>query len=592
MKSAGFGRGLAALARIGCVAALCGTTAPTAFAQGLPDVPRERTLVTQGWDFHNAVPSVDNFNPYAGVLLHQRNSLHYTVNEALFYTNHMSNEQIPWLAESLSYNDDFTELTIRLRDGVTWSDGEAFDADDVVYTFEMLKAAAPDLLFSTVIAEWVDTVEAVDPLTVHLRLTKPGPRWAADFLATGQAGRFVVVPQHIWEGQEPGEFSNLDLEQGWPVGTGPYRLVGASASAVTFDLRDSWWAVDAGLVDAMPQVERIVYVPATAEAMPQLFASNQIDMGRSIQAGAYDAIRFQNPNLISWNAEGPVWGAPDGCTYAVRFNTQEEPFDDPDLRRAVSHVFDRDQIVSIAYEESMPTAVLPFSTYEGMNAYAAEIGEAVDLEAMDGRDLEQVAAIMEGAGYGRGADGTWAAADGSPLEMEMIVAAGDPIGPILTEQMTSAGFDVVLSVQQNNARTDAFMAGTYQMDVGPHCGSLYDPWQTLEHFHSKYAAAPGERSANPRAVTRYANPELDALLDRMEAMQPSPDDPEYMDLVTAAVEIYARDVPQVVLAEELHTLVFNTTYWEGWPTAEDPYIAPYIPWEGFARVIHSLRPRT
>jgi peptide/nickel transport system substrate-binding protein len=51
------------------------------------------------------------------------------------------------------------------------------------------------------------------------------------------------------------------------------------------------------------------------------------------------------------------------------------------------------------------------------------------------------------------------------------------------------------------------------MSVFPHCGSLYDPWQTLEHFHSKYAAEGRRGVKNLRAPTRYANPELDALLD-------------------------------------------------------------------------------
>ena len=75
-------------------AAVLALAAGTAAAQSVPDVPRNRTLITQGWDFYNQVPATTNFNPYAGGLLHQRNSLHYTVYEQLFYTNHVANEII------------------------------------------------------------------------------------------------------------------------------------------------------------------------------------------------------------------------------------------------------------------------------------------------------------------------------------------------------------------------------------------------------------------------------------------------------------------------------------------------------------------
>lgn len=561
-----------------------------ATAQSAPEVPRSRTLISQGWDFYNQVPSVDNFNPYAGVLLHQRNSLHYTVNEVLFYTNHNTNETTGWQAESYSYNDDFTEVTLKLRAGVKWSDGEPFTADDVAFTFDMLKGAAPDLLFSSQIAEWVASATVVDPLTVVIKLNKPGPRWVKDFLATGQSTRFVTVPKHIWEGQDPKTFANFDLAKGWPVGTGPYKLVKADASSLFYDRRDNWWAVDAGLVEAMPQVERVVYVPATAEAMPQLFATNQIDMGRSIQAGQFEAIKAQNPALVAWNEQGPVWGGPDGCTYAIRFNTQVAPFDNAALRHAVNAAMDRDQIVNLAYEGSMLKATLPFSSYPGMKNYVDELQAVPGVADIDAHSPELVEKYMTEAGFTKGANGKWANADGTPLQVELSAAQGDPSGPVLSQQLQAAGFDALLNVQQGTALNEAMAAGNYQMNMGPHCGSLYDPWQTLEHFHSKYAAAAGEVSKNLRAVTRYSNPDLDAILDQLEQMQPSPEDAAYVDLVKQATEIFARDLPEIPLVEETQTLVYNTTYWTGWPSAKNPYMASFIPWEGFARVVQSLQP--
>ena len=77
----------------------------------------------------------------------------------------------------------------------------------------------------------------------------------------------------------------------------------------------------------------------------------------------------------------------------------------------------------------------------------------------------------------------------------------------------------------------------------------------------------------------------------MEARQPSPTDPAYMALVKQATAIVLRDTPQVSLTEEMHTLTFNTTHWTGWPSAADPYVAPFPAWDGFALVIHRLKPR-
>ena len=582
-------RNLAATGLILCSALLAGTH--SAAAQDVKEVPRNRTLISQGWDFYNAVPSVDNFSPYAGALLHERNSMHYTIYESLIYTNHNTNEQIPWLAEGYTYNDDFTEVTIKLRDGVKWSDGETFDADDVAFTFQMLKAAAPEMLFSSAIEEWVESATVVDPLTVLVKLKKPGPRWAADFLASGQANRLVIVPKHIWEGKDPKTFGNFDLPKGWPVGTGPFKLVRSDASALIYDRRDSWWAVDAGVAKAMPKVERVVYVPATQEAMPQLFATNQIDFGRSIQPGAYEAIRVQNPNLVAWNKEGPVWGAPDGCTLGIRFNTQKAPFNNVALRQAINAAMDRDQVVNLAYEGSVIKATLPVSSYQSMLDYVDQLADVPGVADLDVHSQEKVDQLMTGAGFVRDSAGKWANADGSPLQIDFQAAQGDPAGPVITQQLQTAGFDVLLNVQQGTAFVEATTAGNFQMNVGPHCGSLYDPWQTLEHYHSKYAAAEGAAVPNLRAPTRYSNPELDAILDKLSAMQPSPTDAAYIELVKQATEIFARDLPEIPLVEEFHTLVFNSTYWTGWPNAEDPYIAPYIPWEGFAQVVHRLEPR-
>lgn len=566
------------------------TASLPAMAQDLKQVPRNRTLVTQGWDFYNQVQSPGNLSPYNGVLLNQRQVLHYTVTESLFYTNHVTNELVPWQAQSFTVSPDFREVTIVLRDGVRWADGKPFTAADVAFTFDTLKANAPEMALSGAIREWVESATAVDARTVRIKLNKPGPRWAQDTLATGQVTRFIVLPKHVWEGKDAKTFGNVDVAQGWPLGTGPYRVVRSDANSIVFDRLDSWWAVGAGLAKAMPAPERIIYRPAAADAMAQLFTSGEIDMGRALHVGAFEAARQRNPNLVSWNTRGPVWGVSAGCTHRVVFNNQSAPFDKAEVRRAVAAVINREQIAELAWEGSAPVVYAPFASYDGMKAYTRQL-DAQIRDAVGKPDAARAQAALTAVGFTRGPDQRWRLPDGQPWQVTINTQQGDPIGPVVARQMQAAGIDTVFKPMADAQYFDALSGGTYNAAVFVHCGSLYDPWQTLEHFHSKYAPAAGTRAPNLRAITRYRNPELDALLDRMESRRPSPTDADYMALVREATAIVMRDMPQVSITEEMHTLTMNTTYWTGWPSAADPYVAPFPAWDGFALVIHRLKPR-
>ncbi|WP_309085476.1 ABC transporter substrate-binding protein [Chelativorans sp.] len=566
---------------------------PAAMAHGqeLREVPRNRTLITQGWDYYNQVPAPSNYHPYISPLQNIRNVLHYTINEALFYTNHQTNEIIPWIAESFTYNDDFTEVTLKIRPDVKWSDGEALTAEDVAFTFEMLKGAAPDLSLSSTISEWVASVEATDAQTVVLKLSKPGPRWAQDTLATGQVDRFAVVPKHIWQDQDPKTFNNFDIAKGWPVGTGPFKLVKSDETSAVFDRRDSWWAIDAGLAEAMPAMERILYRPATADAMTQLFANSDIDIGRALNVGNLEAVMARNPNIVSWNESGPVWGTSAGCTWRVVFNNQVAPFDNPAVRKAIAAVFDREELADLAFEGSQPPAVLPFASYPGVVKYTSQLEEIIQESGVAEQDLARSEQLLTEAGFKKGADGKWQLPDGSAWPITITAHQGTSLPPVVTSQLQRAGFDAVFKASQDSAYFEALTAGDFQLATATECGSLYDPWQTLQHVHSKFAAQPGQKGVSVRAITRYSNPEMDALLDQMEARQPSPDDAEYMELVKSATRLMLEEMPQVTLIEELHAITFNTTYWTGFPSAADPYAAPYIAWNGFALVRDRLKPR-
>ena len=129
----------------GATIAALATTAMTAvsFAQDVPDVPRNETVVLTPWGDQPAqFANIDNWHPYLAQITHQRDAMQFTVNEMMFYTNLNTGELIPWQAVSYENAPDFMSATIKLRDGVKWSDGVAFTSDDVKWTLETLRDAS------------------------------------------------------------------------------------------------------------------------------------------------------------------------------------------------------------------------------------------------------------------------------------------------------------------------------------------------------------------------------------------------------------------------------------------------------------------
>ncbi|GAB4349235.1 MAG: peptide ABC transporter substrate-binding protein [Cyanophyceae cyanobacterium] len=132
---------------------------------------------------------------------------------------------IPILAAEIPSNEnggiapDGTAVTWKLRDGLKWSDGQPFTAEDVVFTFEYL--SNPEVAATTT-ADYaeVDRVEALDPTTVKITFKQPTPAWSQPFVGLGGA----ILPRHVFE-----SYSGANAKQApantQPVGTGPYRVV-------------------------------------------------------------------------------------------------------------------------------------------------------------------------------------------------------------------------------------------------------------------------------------------------------------------------------------------------------------------------------
>ena len=556
------------------------------------DVPREKTYVVTLWsDTGGSIPAFDNWNPLmnAGNAL-RGNGGNAGLSEGLFYRNLNDGKETPWLGESYKSNADFTQWTINLRKGVEWSDGQPFTCTDVKYTLDTLIANAPDMQQSSFLKEWTKKVSCTDDYTVVIDLNKPNSRYMYP-LVIGWEYHIAIVPEHIFKTQaDVKTFTFYDLAKGWPVFTGPYKVVSASGTQVVMDRIDSWWAVKTGFQKAMPAPERIVVIPfGSDEAMAEKYITNQIDYGGPLLIGTYQAAVLKNPNLIPWFKEGKVRGAPDGCLYDLILNNDLPLFKDKNVRLALNYATDRQKLVDLAYLGSTSPEVVPFSRYIS-NWVTGDLKNAIDSYDRGTPSAQKVEQYMTAAGYKKNDSGIWEK-DGQTAKF--VIRTPNwlaPIGPVLTQQYTDAGFDVTESPDRTNSFSNELIAGKYDSMVFVFCGSNFDPWDTLTGFNSKYYAPIGTNAVNGMYGWRYKNPEMDAATTAMENMIPNKDDPKYMAQVIAATKLYLEDMPAITLADELHVIPGNYTYWKGYPNSDDPYVAPFPCWRDIFLMTLKLQP--
>ena len=525
----------------------------------------------------------DNMNPYSlGGLGRVRGILNKTIYEFLYLYNHNEGEVIPWLAESSEVDDDFMGVSVTLRDGIEWSDGMPFTTEDVKFTIELLMAN-PDMVFAGDIQEWVKDVEIIDERNFRINYNKPNARFFYFYFQENSEIHLPILPKHIWEGQDPLEFPNFDLDKGWPVGTGPFVATRADSQGQIFDRNDNWWAAKVGFKE-LPEPLRVAYIPpGSADTMVARMINNEFDTGSIMQPGVFVTAHNRNKNIISWDTDGPSYGAADACMYTLGVNTQYGPMSDVNARRAVQAAIDRDQIVALAYENSTVTRAVPYSTYGGLKAYEDAQADIIAKYNWEGQGEAEVEMYMAEAGYAMG-DKYWEK-DGEHLAMDLHVPGWlKPLGPAVEQQLQNAGFDVTFVLHDPDTAPlwAEVRTGLADMWILVHCGSSREPHGTMQHYHSKFSSpTQGEQNSYIWANSQYNNPEFDAIIDEMDGVLPSTEDPVYMDLANRAMEIFLDDVIEITLAEERHVVTFNNTYWRGFATNSNPYVAPYSLWAGF-----------
>lgn len=444
-------------------------------------------------------------------------------------------ELSPGLAESWEALDD-TTWQINLREGVTFHDGSALTADDIIFslerTDEVPNSPAP---FSDMVSN-IAAMEKVDNLTVKITTNTPAPRLIEDI------GRVFIVSKAATEGAASEDFNSGQAT----IGTGPYKFESWTPGEVLeIQAYDGYWGEkpafadvdvkfitnDAARVAALlsGEVDLIDAVPPTD--VPRLESTDGIEVvsaasGRVVYLGL--SMRFDEAPEVT-DAQGNPLGA--------------NPFKDPRVRKAVSHMIDRALLVDrILGGSGVPAGQLVPDTLGGF---------AQGLEP-DAYDPDKAKALLAEAGY---PDGFGITVYSSNNRLPGDAEVGQALG-----QMLARGGLTVNGVQTlpYNVYSKAASAGDYSVFVfslGSSTPSSAPNLMGLIHSYDK------ENGKGPFNRVRYSNPDFDAALE--QAMQEFDTD-KRNEMLAEATRMAFAETPIVPLYwQKVHWAMKDSLNYDG-----------------------------
>lgn len=538
------------------------------------------------------IPAPDIWNPYIpGTYILQ--GMNQNMIEPLFMLNYETGEIDGWLGESYEANEALDEWTVTLREGTEWSDGTPLTSADVVFTFELLKEYSPQLNWSSAVERWVESVEAVDERTTRFVLTEPNPRFVMENLAGTTSQAIAVLPKHVWEGKDPVTFRNeFDEETGAPIFSGPYTVLRFSSTEFIYERNDDWWGAKTGAFNlpAPTEIHR-VWLPSN-ETVNQMLVDNQLDFGGATGLSQMQALQARNPNLVAYDPNPPyTWRDP--CPRMFTVNHTVEPWGQKEMRWALSNALNRQQIVDVIWEGASVPAGFIFPDYPGMMPYLDAIEDII--APIKEYNPDRARELIEGQGYTLDeGTGFYVDADGANLSIDVVAPPFmEQVATLVVQQLNAAGIDAVLRILEWGIFREQTGRGQFEGATDwSGCGSVIEPWFGMNRYHMDWAQPIGEAGTeyvdNTSNAGRWINEEYSALLDQMGSLPLG--DPQVMDLMVQAVEIWADELPAIPLAQQPAILLFNEANWTNWPTADNNYIQPPTHWHHFLRTLTELEP--
>lgn len=514
------------------------TPEPSDTPSETPSDAADEAVIRIGWGGYP-----DSFNPGLGTLT-EAYTLYGLVYDAL-YTLNLDGTYSFEMIEEVQSDGEGRVWDFRLRDGMTFHDGEPVTADDVVFSLNLYQTTE-DFVFLPAYTGYFETVEKLDDLNVRLTLTEPIPNLESQLVF------LFILPEHIWSAVEnPAEFENLEF-----IGSGPFKLREAR--------QNEFVALEAHTGHAnRPRITGAVFQTFdNQDALVQALRTDQLDMITEFPNTAIAALRnAENVEVVSGAPASPGLSdiifnitAEENCPPEDGVCSGHPALKDVNVRRALAHATDKQNIIDVVLLGlGAPGLTL---VPDGMGVFYNDTLEDYAF------DIAQANQILDDAGYAdTDNDGVREMPDGSrPLTLRLNWPSDSANYPRVAELIAGTWGQAGVQLELQALDPDTLVSvccPAFDFDViiwG--WGSDPDPAFLLSVMTT------GEIPTGT-SETGYSNPEYDALF---AAQATELDRERRIEIIHQMQEIALRDLPYIIPYYDLAVQAYRTDRFQGWIT--------------------------
>lgn len=410
----------------------------------------------------------------------------------------------------------------RIRKGILFSDGEPMDADDVVYSWELIQNPQIDAPRARAYYSNIKAVEATDDYTVTVSFKEPY------FEYFGMAGSLTATPRHFYEQFDPQTFNS---QPGLLLGTGPYRMdnprTWKPGDPLILYRNERFWG-------PTPSFDRLVYKEITNDvARLTEFKNGGIDRFGATPTQYVELV--EDPRILEKADTYNFKTVSSGYAYVAWAQERlgkPTRFADPRVRRAMTLLIDRQRLVDDILKGYGQVVSGPF------NPLSEQYNDSFEPWPYDPK---QARALLKQAGYeDRDGDGVIEDKDGKPFKFELLYPSGSDnwtrISLLIKDGMAKAGIICDARGLEWSVFGETLASGDLDaIALGWSAGVETDIYQM---FHSDNIGGGADN------FIYYRNAELDAVIEQARRTL---DEQERMKLWNQAHAIMHEDQPYTFL---------------------------------------------